>query len=144
MKDLLSALAGAALARFADAIYARSGLTEDRPPCYRRSHAEQTFKPPYVDGPLFRSDRHAPLLIAGFGFLVLGPKPSANVPLPIREAAETRKPAAAAMSGTSSLLSPGFKATGASDPVSGRLDQLDGIGVYLNVGTGVVTTRASN
>jgi hypothetical protein len=79
-----------------------------------------------------------PIVVAGFGVLVLTSKP-AHVP-PTREAATQKQPAAAAISGASSVLRPGFKATGSSDPNSG---QLAGSTDYLHVGNGVALLPSS-
>jgi hypothetical protein len=80
-----------------------------------------------------------PILVVGFGVLVLTTKPPSNVPLLKREAADTRKPAAA-ISGASSLVKPNLKATGASDPIFGQLGRSDGSADYLHIGNGVVVT----
>jgi hypothetical protein len=79
-----------------------------------------------------------PIAMVGFVALVFATKPPRpDVSLPTQEAADTRKPAAAAVSGASLPVRPDGKATGASDSSVSLDQEWDGSG-DLYIGSGVV------
>jgi hypothetical protein len=79
-----------------------------------------------------------PIAMLGFVALVLATKPPRpDASLPTQEAADTRKPIAAAVSGASSTVRPDDKATGASD-ASVSLDERWDRSGDLYIGSDVV------